>query len=308
MLNRLLMIFFAFALVACAPKNPNLTDENVKYYCLRKPKACSASGQPRLPGFVESNEKQRYERLVALRARQAELKATATPATVNGEPVLIARSADKQTVSVFGTRPRQGASLRAIENDVAKATGCEVRLKLGVLASASGFSKSTSMALQQDRGLKLQTYCDGDQRTRTKAAPSSVVLREDGEVPFPEYPEADVTWLYYSGPHGFQVTYLGADGVSWLWYPGNNAAVPATWRKSADDEVCFTYGQKTFNPVTKRSGGKEECAAAELTQRLLISKLSGDPFDLSSGRVPYQRTKCVAPEDFRFDRTRFSCD
>ncbi len=300
-------LLICFFIAACAAKNPHLTEENIKYFCLSKPSDCRSNGQPRFPEDVSANEKQRYERLQAGRQKQARIKATAAPFVISGENVLIAHADDGKSAFIFGTRPKQGLPFGEIERGVSAATGCTAQIKIGALAFAKGFSKSTSLGLRENTGLKVETYCEGDTRPRTKAAPASTVLRKRGETPFPEYPQKNATWLSYTGPHGFQITYLAQDGRSWLWYPGNKVAVPGAWRRSSEGDTCFTYGSGTYNPITKQRGGKEQCIPSEMGQRQLIAKLTGDPYNLSSGAIPYPRDKCAAPKEFSFDRNRIRC-
>jgi hypothetical protein len=45
----------------------------------------------------------------------------------------------------------------------------------------------------------------------------------------------------------------------------------------------------------------------DLSQKLTVASLPGDPFKLMSGGIPYRRGKCDAPEAFNFDRSTYGC-
>jgi len=132
------------------------------------------------------------------------------------------------------------------------------------------------------------------------------------EVDYPSYPQTGNTYLTFSEPggilggHGFQVSYFDNDGHSWLWYPGNKIALPENW-KIEDDNLCFQHPKNTYNPVTKTAGEEFKCQPLSISRNLVISRLEGDVFNLATGSVPNQRDKCDAPEQFSFDRDRFSC-
>jgi len=137
------------------------------------------------------------------------------------------------------------------------------------------------------------------------AAVTEVAARD---LVFPSYPQAGNTYLSFSQAHGFQVNYLDADGRAWLWYPGNRVGLPERWRVDlARDAVCWRHPSQSYNPVTKRYGGQEQCMALALARRTIVSTLPGDPYDLRSGNIPYARQKCIAPKAFSFDRNRFRC-
>lgn len=130
------------------------------------------------------------------------------------------------------------------------------------------------------------------------------------QVAFPEYPQGEWTYLSFSEAHGFQVNYLGKDGRAWLWYPGNSRGVPEEWKLdtvSGQRAICWRHPASSYNPVTKQSGGGYACQSLALSQRTIVARLAGDPFALSSGRIPYRKQKCSAPAEFTFDRQRYRC-
>ena len=125
---------------------------------------------------------------------------------------------------------------------------------------------------------------------------------------FPNYPQGEVTYLSYSHAHGFQVNFIAGDGTAWLWYPGNSKGVPEIWKISSDGRlVCWQHPQNSSNPVTGTTGGTFACEPRELAQKTVISSLPGDVFHLRTGRIPYRRDKCTAPDWFAFDRAAFGC-
>ncbi|WP_234999402.1 hypothetical protein [Roseovarius albus] len=130
------------------------------------------------------------------------------------------------------------------------------------------------------------------------------------ENKFPSYPRANTTYLSFDHAHGFQVNYIGANGKAWLWYPGNRGGVDELWKTETirgTRAVCFAHPSNSYNPVTKQHGGSYSCSPLVLSQKSNVASLAGDPFDLSSGSVPYVLSKCQAPEAFKFDRARFKC-
>lgn len=151
--------------------------------------------------------------------------------------------------------------------------------------------------------------CDSPSRPTTGAANavSEVSARSNR---FPGYPEAGRTYLSFSAAHGYQVNYIGHGGKSWLWYPGNRAAVPEEWKLdtvAGQKAVCWRHPSKSYNPVTRQSGGAFACSSLVLSQKTIVASLPGDAFNLKSGAVPYRLDRCVAPGNFDFDRKRYGC-
>lgn len=127
---------------------------------------------------------------------------------------------------------------------------------------------------------------------------------------FPNFPTAGITYLSFDLAHGFQVNYFSDRGIAWLWYPGNHKAVPEEYKLSTisgQHVVCFRHPPNSYNPVIGTSGGSFKCASLDFTQRGTVAQLAGDPFGLSSGRVPIMLDRCTAPVEFQFDRARFVC-
>lgn len=129
-------------------------------------------------------------------------------------------------------------------------------------------------------------------------------------IAVPNYPQANTTYLSFSQAHGFQVNYLGPNGKAWLWYPRNTRGVPEEYKTDTvggTAAICWRHPNNSYNPVTKQTGGKYACQALDLSKRLTIAKLRGDPFNLKSGTVPYPRDRCTAPEAFTYDRDTYGC-
>jgi len=141
----------------------------------------------------------------------------------------------------------------------------------------------------------------------SKDAVTEVIERPNS---FPSYPQAGKTYLSFSRGHGFQVNYL-AKGRAWLWYPGNTTVVPEEWKTdtiSGTKAICWRHPSDSYNPVTRKSGGSYACESMSLAQKTIVASLSGDPFNLRSGAVPYRLDRCDAPEEFTFDRATFGCN
>ncbi len=90
------------------------------------------------------------------------------------------------------------------------------------------------------------------------------------------------TLRFFGTRHGTQIQYYAPSGQAYLWYPGNSAVVTGTWAVRADPRlsstVCFVYpGSRIEGP---------QCHAADFFFDDAVEYVSGDPFGLSSGRVP----------------------
>ena len=104
------------------------------------------------------------------------------------------------------------------------------------------------------------------------------------------------TVFFYENAHGNQVEYFAPDGFAYLWYPGNRVSVPSQWKIEPSllgnaAQICFKYPNRSYNPVTKKFGGKWECRPFFLFEsNMNDTKLSGDVFGLSLG-------SCSIPDD-----------
>jgi hypothetical protein len=105
---------------------------------------------------------------------------------------------------------------------------------------------------------------------------------------------SNTTIRHYDALHGTQVEYLGADGKTALWYPGNSGPVIGVWKiKQTFDgpDMCFLYGKNTYNPFTDEGGGAWECGDASLYLIGVAEAMNGDLFQLMKGRVPFKLSK-----------------
>ncbi|WP_422048666.1 hypothetical protein [Shimia sp.] len=144
----------------------------------------------------------------------------------------------------------------------------------------------------------------------TSDAPSPVEEVLSRDILFAEYPSSGFTYLSFSKAHGFQVNYLKSGGEAWLWYPGNSKALYEQWKTgviSGQNAVCWRHPSNSYNPVTGQTGGQYACEPLAVAQKSQIARLAGDPYNLSSGRVPHRLERCKAPSQFDFDRERYKC-
>jgi hypothetical protein len=108
----------------------------------------------------------------------------------------------------------------------------------------------------------------------------------------------DYTYMTRSPGHGTQVEYMSSGGKTYLWYSGNTVILEGRWKREGSD-VCFAYGENTYNPVTGTSGGGWECTpyrrfVAGISERmqgdiLALAGRSGAPFKLSPDNTTLER-------------------
>lgn len=91
--------------------------------------------------------------------------------------------------------------------------------------------------------------------------------------------------------HGTQIEYYDHEGNSYLWYPGNKQIVKGKVEFRGQPEnlrMCFKYGENTYNPLTKASGGGWECTPYHSYNVLMWDLQLGDSFNLAaSDNVPH---------------------
>ncbi|WP_157046544.1 hypothetical protein [Roseovarius sp. 217] len=155
----------------------------------------------------------------------------------------------------------------------------------------------------------LQSACsDASLPSRSATGAIAEVTARDNQ--FADYPVIGTTYLSFDGAHGFQINYIGPRGKAWLWYPGNRRGVAEEWKLdtvNGSSAICFRHPTKSYNPITKTTGGAFACQSLALSQKAKVASLPGDPFDLASGSVPYVLAKCAAPQAFQFDLKKFGC-
>jgi len=112
----------------------------------------------------------------------------------------------------------------------------------------------------------------------------------------------DRTVLTFDKVYGPQFEYTSADGIAYLWYPGNKIILRGQWYIRDDDvgytdgserfeatagRICYYYGPKTYNPATRRTG-EPECQNAGIHEARVVESRAGDVLGLSrSEAVPY---------------------
>jgi hypothetical protein len=96
------------------------------------------------------------------------------------------------------------------------------------------------------------------------------------------------TQMINDGRHGTQIEYLTEGGKAFLWYPGNSNVLEGRWKREGQD-ICFAYGENTFNPVTGHQGGGWECMSFDMYWRVVEERMPGDLFALQGrGAVPFR--------------------
>ena len=115
---------------------------------------------------------------------------------------------------------------------------------------------------------------------------------------------SDRTTIMNQRGHGVYVEYLSADGQVYMWYPYNGSVVRGVWsvRRLSSDlarlspyVVCYSYSGAR-NPVTAEYN-PTECIQPEIILGgvSLIEARQGDPFNLSSGQVPFRLDRRQVP-------------
>jgi hypothetical protein len=104
----------------------------------------------------------------------------------------------------------------------------------------------------------------------------------------------------YQG-HGTQLEYIGADGRTFLWYPGNTGMVVGEWKLNTHPfkvvidagsasfdlvDLCFRYLTPSVNPVTGSSGSNWSCTPTYMYLQRIVESATDDPFGLSRRPSP----------------------
>ena len=109
------------------------------------------------------------------------------------------------------------------------------------------------------------------------------------------------TRISFTQGHGTQVSYTHLDGTNFLWYPGNTVILPGKWRlepRTAPAQpsreranICFSYPDNSYNPVTGVVGSRWQCMPAEVLHRVTVDSADGDVLGLSARTaVPFRLT------------------
>lgn len=99
----------------------------------------------------------------------------------------------------------------------------------------------------------------------------------------------------HSAPgHGTQIEYFAANGMAFLWYPGNRRPVPARWKlekQAGGYDICFKYPSRSYNPITRQHGGHWQCRSFGGFAARIKEIRENDVFKLSTGRLPHVLNK-----------------
>ncbi len=97
------------------------------------------------------------------------------------------------------------------------------------------------------------------------------------------------TLLHYSAQHGTQVEYYGADGRSYLWYPGNTGVVATPYQvDTASGDICFDFSGQAVDPSQGGTPIYDRCFSNADFHRNVRESVPGDIFNLSAGAgVPF---------------------
>jgi hypothetical protein len=101
-------------------------------------------------------------------------------------------------------------------------------------------------------------------------------------------------WSLSAG-FGTQIEYLAPDGTSDLWFPGNTGTVPGQWKvveaASGETAMCFLYSANSYDVIARQRGGSWECRPLQAYLKNLFGLVSGDPFRLANGKIPFVLAK-----------------
>ena len=99
------------------------------------------------------------------------------------------------------------------------------------------------------------------------------------------------THMTASPAHGTQVEYVTTDGKTFLWYPGNSVILEGRWKQEGS-QICFAYGENTYNPATGHQGGGWECTGLRGYVSGITERMQGDVLRLQGRtRAPFELSK-----------------
>lgn len=94
--------------------------------------------------------------------------------------------------------------------------------------------------------------------------------------------DADARWIKLSGktlilktPGGTQVEYFARSGRAYLWRPGRTSTLKGYWKLVNQNQIRFRYGNHVQHVFI------------EGLTKMAKASCKGDPFKLSSGKIPY---------------------
>lgn len=104
---------------------------------------------------------------------------------------------------------------------------------------------------------------------------------------------SDRTYMYLQDGHGIYLEYTAADGQLFMWYPYNGGVVKGTWDvvdMSDGPRACYQY-RGAYHGVTGEYEPNECIDAGQtLSSMNVLDYRDGDPFNLSSGHIPYPKS------------------
>lgn len=103
--------------------------------------------------------------------------------------------------------------------------------------------------------------------------------------PFPDHLK-NKTVLFFDSFHKTQLAYFNDNSQEWLWYPGNRSALLG-YVQIRGKLICFSYPNSSINPATGVAGPDWECSPLARHKTRIVESVSGDVFNLSSGRIPF---------------------
>ena len=99
------------------------------------------------------------------------------------------------------------------------------------------------------------------------------------------------TTLTYDPGHGTQVEFVAANGTNYLWYPGNRIVLPGHWKLDGAN-ICWSYPENSYNPVTGQTGSNWECEPKSVYASTIVERAKGDVFGLAHrSAVPFKLSK-----------------
>lgn len=103
---------------------------------------------------------------------------------------------------------------------------------------------------------------------------------------------SDRTGVILQKGHGIYLEYTSADGDLAMWYPYNGRVVNGSWGINSDyspPQACFKYNNARHG-VTGEYEPNECVSPAQTIGKIhLLDERAGDPFNLSSGTIPYPK-------------------
>lgn len=256
---------------------------------------------------TEDGRRPAYEPRLAARIAQSESAyRSLEPVSLGDRTLMIGISTDRRVAVVMAGAGTSGASFLEIESAVAARSGCRPRFTDGLEQFTGVRSSVSSVSLDRSNELRMLLTCSNQGGVGGGSAVADYTGNSAPEQLDPNFPKGDTTYLFHSRDHGYEITYYGADGRYWFWYPGNQILLPGSWERRGA-EFCTTSDRPTYNPVTRKINNGELCVPTLVASQLVLEAQPGDPLELATGKLPYRRARCDATAAFVFDRSSVAC-